>query len=82
MELTGCGRISIPMRATIDNQRAHPANPFTAVMVESNRVITLNHKLMIKNVQHLKKGHVRVNAIEIVHHHLARRIGAFLAPDV
>jgi len=43
------------VRMTIDIHGTHTANTFTAIVVKGNRVLALDDKLVIQDINHLEK---------------------------
>jgi hypothetical protein len=82
MELAGRGPPHWTVRDAVDHQAAHPADPFSAVVIERDRNLVPLGEALIDYVEHLEEGHVRADVSRVVSDHLARRVGTCLSPDM
>ena len=53
MQLTGRDAVIGSVRMPIDVERAHTADPFTAVVVEDDGLLALAYQLLVEDVEHL-----------------------------
>jgi len=65
----------------VHHSPAHPADPLPAVMVKGHRLPALQGQPFVQNIQHLRKGHVRIQAFQAVRLEPAGSTGTSLPPD-
>src|SRR6185369_6705670 len=70
-----------PVRHSVDQEAAGPADALAAVVLERQRLLASNSQVLVKNVQHFKERHVGRNFLDWVLYELSRRMGVSLAPD-
>ena len=70
------------VRHTVDDQRAHTANTFAAVVVESKAFLALLHLFFVHDVQHFEEGHVRGNVVDLDSFELSLGLGILLTPNL
>ena len=66
--------------ASVDMQRAHAADTFTAVMVECHRLLAFVYKVVVENVEHLKERGVGRDVVYGVSLESALGFGVLLTP--
>ena len=70
------------MRLAVDEQAAHAANAFTAIVIEGDRVLALAHKVVVQHIEHLQKGHVGRHIVHRIGLDLTLFFRACLSPDL
>jgi hypothetical protein len=82
VQLTGGGALGGPVGHAVDHHATRPADPFAAVVVESDGRLAPLRKALVHDVQHFQEGHVIVDRLGFVAHETACVLGTFLAPDI
>ena len=70
------------VRHTVDDERAHTANTFAAVVVESEAFLALLHLFFVHDVQHFEERHVRRNIVDLDSFELSLGLGILLTPNL
>src|SRR5439155_14260460 len=70
------------VRHSIHHEAARSANPFTAIVIESNRLFTFRDEFLVEHIEHLQKRHVRIHIRMLVLDHAPSLICVFLPPNV
>jgi hypothetical protein len=65
----------------VDHKAAGTTDPFATVVLKCNWILAFFDQLLVKYVQALEHGHIRVNVIEGITHEPARSASAALPPD-
>jgi hypothetical protein len=65
----------------VDRQRARPANPLAAIVIERNRLLTLLRELLVDDVEHFEKRRLAGNVMRIDVYELPFARAILLAPD-
>ena len=81
VKLAGGGRMVGTVRHTVDDQRAHTANTFAAVVVEGKAFLALLHLFFVHDVQHFEEGHIGRNVVDLDSFELSLGLGILLAPN-
>ena len=81
MKLASCNGMIGTVRHTVDDQGAHSANTFTAIVVKSKAFLALFHFPVVYDVKHFKERHIRRNAVNFYRFKLTFCIGVLLTPD-
>lgn len=66
----------------IDHETAHAADALSAVMVESDRVLSLFDEPLVEHVEHLQERHVLAGLVHLVADHAALVLRVLLPPDM
>ena len=66
IDLTSRGSLVGSVRFAIDGHRTGTANPLSAVMIKSDRLFSVLRQSIIHHIQHLQKGHVRIQAVRLM----------------
>ena len=69
-----------PVSPPVDVQAAGPADPFAAVVIERDGILTLPGKFEVEEIQHLQERHVRRHVVQIVRDQLPAALFVFLTP--
>lgn len=81
VELAGGDLAFGAVRHTIDGQRAHAANAFSAVVVEVDRFLVVGDESFVDDVEHFQEGAVFRDVVRLVGFDTAFGLRVFLAPD-
>jgi hypothetical protein len=67
---------------TIDHEPAGTTDSFPAIVIESDRFVTLRNEIFIEHIEHFQKRHMRIHIRMFVLDHTADVVWAFLPPDM
>jgi len=70
------------VRLAVHHHAARAANPFAAVMVESDRTLALFFEALVQHVQHFQKGIVWPDVVDLVGLKRARSVLPLLSPNL
>jgi hypothetical protein len=68
------------MGTPIDIHGTHAADPFTAIMVKSDRIFSFTDQFFVENVEHFKEGHFRRDIFHLVGNKSTGISGILLPP--
>src|SRR4051812_18517682 len=68
------------MGTTIDVHTTGTTNTFTAIVIESDRLLAFSHQLFIQHVEHFKKRHFGRNILHLESFKMAFLFAVFLFP--
>jgi hypothetical protein len=68
------------MGQTVDHAAATPADPFTAVMVKRNGILSLMDEVLVDHIEHFQKRHVRGDVFGLISFEIPLVTGTFLPP--
>ena len=69
-----------PVGLSVDHQRAGAADALAAIVGESDRFVALQGELVVQDVEHLQKRHVRIQVVRGIVDKAPPVLGARLAP--
>jgi hypothetical protein len=82
MKLARGGSLSRAVSSTVDHHVARAADSLPTIMVEGYRSLALFLQPFVEKVEHLEKGIVGADVVELVFAEGAGSIGTVLAPDL
>ena len=82
VQLADCRACPRPVWLPVDRERAGPADPFAAVVIEVDRFLTFGHQRGIDHIEHLQEGTVGGDIFGFDDLYAALIIGAILTPDM
>jgi hypothetical protein len=80
MQLTGGGFFFRAMSLSVNHHSAGSADPFPAIVVKGNGIVSFFYESFVKNVDHFQKRHVGVNILDLVNDKFSGALGVFLPP--
>src|SRR2546426_807820 len=80
VELADGGRALGSVRDAVDHEATRAADTLAAVVLERDRRLAAIDQLLVDDVEHLEKGHVRADVLRLVGDQAAAGAPALLAP--
>jgi hypothetical protein len=80
VQLAGGDTGVVAVRSPVDEQAAHPADTFAAVVVEANWFFDFVHQLFVQLVEHFQKGAIWRYIVDLVGFKFTFGVGVFLTP--
>jgi hypothetical protein len=74
--------VSPSLGDAVDHAGTGPADAFATVAVEGDRIFAAGDQILVDDVEHLQKGHVRRNVLGFVGDEAAAVVRTRLAPDL
>ena len=81
VELAGGYALHRTVGVTVDVERAHAADTFTAVVIEYHGLFTFFYELLVEHVEHFKEAAAGGNIVEVVVDELSFLFGTTLTPN-
>ena len=81
VKLAGGRSVKTPVRFAVDDERAHAADTFTAIVIESDGFLALLDETLVRHVEHFQERHVRDDAAHLIGLDTARRLSVLLPPN-
>jgi hypothetical protein len=81
VQLASSGGLKRPVRDSVDDHPARPADALPAIVIEGDRLFAALDQAFVHDVEHLEKRHVGRYVISLVLDKLPGRVAVLLAPN-